>query len=62
VVAEQTSNLGIEPALDPAVVAEAMLALESGLALSHAIDPDGGSGHFLAIFRALIGVPAPVKP
>ena len=59
VIAEQAAALGIEPVLDPDLVAEAMMALETGLALSHAIDPQVASNHFLAIFRALIGVPGP---
>ncbi len=57
VLVEQLEALGITPTVDVAVVAETMLALESGLALSHAVDDVVGSDHFLEVLRALIGYP-----
>lgn len=55
VIAEQLRTLDMTPVVDVAVIAETMMALESGLALSHAVDPDVRADHFIEVFRTLIG-------
>lgn len=61
-IATQLGASDISPTVDAKMIAEVMLALESGLALSHAVDPTVGPNHFLEVFRVLIGYPDGVPP
>ena len=55
VISEQLSALNITPRVEVSIIAETLMALQSGLALSHAVEPSVGSEQLLEVFGALVG-------
>jgi AcrR family transcriptional regulator len=56
-LAERAAAVGIDLPIEPEALAEVVMALGTGLAISHAIDEDIEPGLFVPAFRALLGVP-----
>jgi AcrR family transcriptional regulator len=56
-LAERTAAVGHVLPTDPEALAEVVMALGNGLAISHAIDEEIEPGLFLPAFRALLGLP-----
>jgi AcrR family transcriptional regulator len=56
-LAERTEAVGHALPTDPEALAEIVMALANGLAISHAIDEEIEPGLFVPAFRALLGLP-----